>query len=219
MPDRIPIDGDHPDPSLLEKATRIMQEGGVIAYPTETFYGLGADPLNESALRRLYLIKGRTFSKPIPLIIGQRSDAERYVRTISDEGRRLMDHFWPGPLTILFPAASLLPGVLTANTGKIGIRLSPNPIPAELARRLGGAITATSANISNEKECSTAGDVIRSLGVLVDAVVDGGASPGGRGSTIVDITVAPAVILREGVISAARIGEVVPLGTTATRGN
>jgi L-threonylcarbamoyladenylate synthase len=194
-----------PDGSSIAAAAAIMREGGVIAYPTETFYGLGADIRNERALERLYAIKGRGFDKPISIIIGSRADLPRFAREITPAAESLMDRFWPGALTLLFDAARDLSERLTAVTGKIGIRLSSNPVATLLAQNLSGAITATSANRSGEGECVSAREVIRNLGEAVDAVIDGGRTAGGKGSTIVDTTVDPTAVIREGVVSSSEL--------------
>ena len=116
-----------------------------------------------------------------------------------------MSRFWPGPLTIVFRAAPSVSPKLTAGSGKIGIRLTSHPIAMAISRRLGGPVTATSANLSGSPECSSAAEVLSQLEVKLDGVVDGGQTPGGKGSTIVDVTVSPMKILREGVIAAALI--------------
>ena len=194
-----------PDGSFMAEAQAIMREGGVIAYPTETFYGLGADPRNERALEKLYAVKGRGFDKPISIIIGTREDLTHCVQEITPAATILMNQFWPGGLTLLFQAASSFPERLTAGTGKIGVRLSSHPVATLLAQNISGAITATSANRSGEVECVSAGEVIASLGGAVDAVIDGGRTPGGAGSTIVDTTVDPPVVIRMGIVPVSEI--------------
>ncbi|MCD6486191.1 MAG: threonylcarbamoyl-AMP synthase [Syntrophobacterales bacterium] len=187
------------------KAVKIMEGGGVVAYPTETFYGLGADIGNPQALEKIYTIKGRNFSKPISIIIGSREDLARFAKEITPAAEILMDRFWPGGITLLFKASPEVPRKLTAKTGKIGIRLSSNPVATLLAQNLSGAITATSANRSGQKECVSVEEVIDCIGETVDAVIDGGRTPGGAGSTIVDTTVDPPVIIREGIIPSSAI--------------
>ncbi|MEA1971001.1 MAG: L-threonylcarbamoyladenylate synthase [Thermodesulfobacteriota bacterium] len=198
------IEMDSDGPSVM-KAVKIMEEGGVVAYPTETFYGLGADIGNPQALEKIYTIKGRDFSKPISIIIGSREDLARFAKEITPAAEILMDRFWPGGITLLFKASQDVPRKLTAKTGKIGIRLSGNPVATLLARNLSGAITATSANRSGQKECVSVEEVISSIGENLDAVIDGGRTPGGAGSTIVDTTVDPPVVIREGVIPSSAI--------------
>jgi len=205
MADILKLDPNNPEQSLIDRAVKILREGGVIAYPTETFYGIGADAENEEAIEKIYMIKGRSFNKPVPVIIGKQNDVIKYAKDIPETGRRLMDRFWPGALTLLFEASHHVPQKLTAGTGKIGIRLSSNIIAINLAKTLSRAITTTSANLSGEKECSSVDDVIDSLGDRVDAIINGGRTPGGPGSTIVDVTIDPPVIIREGVIPSSLI--------------
>lgn len=193
--------------SSITEAVKIMKEGGVIAYPTETFYGLGADIRNARALEKIYAIKGRDFDKPISIIIGSRDDVATFARDIAPAAEILMDRFWPGGITLLFNASQDVPGKLTAKTGKIGIRLSSNPVATLLAQNLSGAITATSANRSGQEECVSVEEVMNSIGGKLDAVIDGGRTPGGAGSTIVDTTVDPPVIVREGIIPSSAIYE------------
>jgi len=189
------------------EAVRTMKEGGVIAYPTETFYGLGADIGNAQAIEKIYAIKGRDFDKPVSIIIGSRKDLAMFARDITPAAETLMDRFWPGGITLLFSASQNVPGKLTAKTGKIGIRLSSNPVATLLAQSLSGAITATSANRSGQKECVSIEEVMDSIGEKLDAVIDGGRTPGGSGSTIVDVTVDPPIIVREGIVPLSLIAK------------
>jgi L-threonylcarbamoyladenylate synthase len=194
------IDGQRPDESVIAEASSILGAGGVVAYPTETFYGLGADGHIEDAIKKIFVIKGRSFKNPISVIIGNATDVRGLVEEIPECALHLMEQFWPGALTIIFKASPDVSPLLTAGTGKIGIRLSSHPVAAALANRLGHPITATSANLSGKPECTSADEVIRGIGDQLDAVMDGGQTPGGLGSTIVDVTTDPPVILREGSI-------------------
>jgi L-threonylcarbamoyladenylate synthase len=194
------IDPANPESDLMAQAVKILQEGGVIAYPTETFYGLGVDAKNEKAIERLFAVKGRDFRNPIPIVVGDVADLDRVVMGIPDLGRELIDRFWPGPLTLIFGAASSIPERLTAGTGKIGIRISSHPIARLLAQKLSGPLTSTSANRSGQKECVTAQEVLEKIGDDLDCIIDSGETPGGKGSTILDITQTPPLVLRAGVI-------------------
>jgi L-threonylcarbamoyladenylate synthase len=194
------IDSQRPDDSMIAEVSSILREGGIVAYPTETFYGLGADGLNEDAVKKIFLIKGRNFKNPISVIIGDANDVRGLVEEIPAFAVQLMERFWPGALTIIFNASKGVSPLLTAGTGKIGIRLSSHPVATALARKLGHPITATSANTSGKRECTRAEEVIEDIGEEVDVIVDGGRTPGGSGSTIIDITIDPPAILREGVI-------------------
>lgn len=193
------------DPEKIDEAVAILKSGGVIAFPTETFYGLGADARNEAAIEKIFGIKGRDFKNPILVVIGDVRHLETLADDVPDEARKLMSRFWPGPLTIVFRAAPSVSPKLTAGSGKIGIRLTSHPVAMKISKRLGGPVTATSANLSGAPECSSAVEVISQLEGKIGGIVDGGQTPGGKGSTIVDATVSPVKVLREGVIPAALI--------------
>lgn len=201
MPPLLKIDPGKPDAEKLADALRILREGGVVAFPTETFYGLGADARSETAVEKIFRIKGRNFRNPLSVIVANESDVIPLVEEIPAAAQILMKTFWPGPLTMVFRASSSVLPLLTADTGKIGIRVSSHPLAGLLAGGLGGPLTATSANLSGGPECSSADAVIRTLGGLPVSVIDGGKTPGGAGSTILDVTVFPPRILREGAIS------------------
>ena len=205
MPQVLEINPLKPQDALIRRAVVVLRAGGVVAFPTETFYGLAVDAMNGGAIERIFAIKGRAFSNPIALIAGDKSGIGALVAEIPAAAQRLMQAFWPGPLTLLFSASPRINPRLTAGTGKIGIRISSHPIAAGLAMRLGGPITATSANLSGAPECSNAAEVLANLGDRVDLVIDGGATPGGKGSTLLDITADPPVCLREGAITRLNI--------------
>jgi L-threonylcarbamoyladenylate synthase len=212
MPVLLKIDPLNPDEQSLTEALQILRRGGILAFPTETFYGLGADAQNEAAVDKIYWIKGRDFRNPISIIISDDQYLPSLVEGIPKAASILMQNFWPGPLTLVFWASpSILPR-LTGGTGKIGIRVSSHPLARLLAAGLAGQITATSANPSGEPECTTAGAVIQALKTPPDAFIDGGPTPGGMGSTILDVTVSPPRILREGAVTREQI-----LNVLATR--
>lgn len=196
----ISIDPHNIAPSSIEKAITILEAGGVVAFPTETFYGLAADATNEKAVDRIFEIKGRSFNNPIALIISKEDDLDLLTDNISEEAKKLMAAFWPGPLTLVFQASPSVSPRLTASTGKIGVRISSHPIAHALAAGLGSPITATSANLSGGRECTTAEEVRGQMANAQLTVIDGGPTLGGRGSTFLDVTVDPLVLLREGAI-------------------
>jgi L-threonylcarbamoyladenylate synthase len=208
MPVIFKINPKQPEPALIGKAADMLRKGGVIAFPTETFYGLGADTGNEKAVKQIFEIKGRDFRNPIPLIIGKKEDLYELVGDIPALAETLMTRFWPGPLTLVFRASGRVNPGLTAGTGKIGVRISSHPIATALARALGGPITATSANLSGQKDCSSARDVLDQIGGRVDGIVDGGSTAGGPSSTVLDMTCDPPRILRYGAISADRLQDI-----------
>jgi len=196
----VKIDPKLPEEDLLVQIARILQEGGVVAYPTETFYGLAADAANEAAVARVFAIKGRPTAKPLPLIIGTNDDLAWAAAATCVAARLLIAAFWPGPLTLVLPARPHVSPLLTAGSGKIGIRLSSHPIAAGLARILGRPITATSANRSGHTAHTCPQKLATALATELDLVIDGGQAPGGKGSTIVDVSLTPPAIIRDGAI-------------------
>lgn len=184
----------------LNKAALIIRSGGVVAFPTESFYGLAVSAWDEKAIQRLFTIKKREENQPILLLIPTTSLLNQVVTRIPDIANQIMEKFWPGGLTLVFEANPSLPHLLTSRTGKIGLRLSSHPVATALAQAVGGPITGTSANISGQGACSSAEAVRHSLGESVDFILDGGETEGGKGSTIMDITVDPPTVLREGMV-------------------
>ena len=188
------------DPALLQHAVDILRRGGLVVYPTDTVYGLGADATNEQAVERLFEAKKRRPDQSIPLLIASPADLAQVTDEVPDVAQRLITAFWPGGLTIVLPKAPTFHS--KAIIGDIvGVRVPDHPVPRELVRQLGAPITGTSANISGGPEPLTAEDVRSQLGDAVDLVIDGGRCPGSRPSTVVDCTVAPLRIVREGAIS------------------
>jgi len=207
MPKILKVGADNSEEIILTQAAEILAGGGIIAYPTETFYGLGADATNEKAIEKIFAVKGRDFKNPISLIIGQTADVYPLVKDVPEKARKLMEAFWPGALTIVFLAADIVSTRLTAGSGKIGLRVSSHPIAQTIVQKLKKPLTATSANLSGAPECSLASEVIKQIGDKIDAILDGGETQGGKASTIIDVTCDPPVILREGVISRQAIEE------------
>ena len=183
---------------LAERARRVLEESGLIALPTESFYGLAAAPFDEQALARLWRVKGRSEGKPILVLIGDESQLAPFVRGIPHAAHILMNAFWPGPLTIVFPATVGLSDSVTAGTGSIGIRLSAWPPLRDLLRRV-GPVTGTSANREGIPPPTTVEEVQDSLGNVLDLIIDAGPTPGGRPSTVIDVR-GPIRIIRDGAI-------------------
>ena len=201
MPEILKIDAYNSEEIIFIQAAEILANGGIVAYPTETFYGLGADATNEEAIEKIFAVKGRNLKNPISLIIGQTDDIYPLVQDVPQTAKKLMTAFWPGALTIVFSAADTVSPLLTAGSGKIGLRVSSHPIARGIVQKLKRPLTATSANLSGAPECTRASEVAEQIGDIIDAIVDLGATPGAAGSTIIDITCDPPVILREGAIS------------------
>ena len=190
-------------PALADRVARVLGEHGLIALPTESFYGLAVDPFDRQALARLWKIKHRSEGKPILLLIGDGSQLRSFVRHIPPAATALMKAFWPGPLTIVFPAAGGLSDEVTAGTGSVGIRLSAWEPLVELLRRI-GPVTGTSANREGMPPSKTAEEVQHSLGDALDLIIDAGPTPGGQPSTVIDVQ-GPIRIIREGAIERGTI--------------
>lgn len=207
---RIKVDRDHVEVGLA-RASEIILSGGAVAFPTESFYGLGVNAMDETAVRRLFQIKKRREDHPILLLIDGPDALDRLVLEVPETARNLMERFWPGGLTLLFDAGPGISPLLTAGTGKIGIRLSSHPVATGLARTAGTPITGTSANVTGARSCVSAGEVFRALGETVDLILDGGETAGGKGSTILDVTVHPPRVLREGMVTRKQLRDFIPL--------
>lgn len=200
--------------SSLREAGEVVRGGGVIAFPTETFYGLGVDPFNVPAVQRLYDLKGRSpQTSPILVLIRSRHELQALVSEITPAAERLMQACWPGPLTLVFRAAEAVPSVLTAGTGTIGVRLSAYPDVQRVLEVIGGLLTGTSANRTGQPPATTADEVERAFGPDIDLIVNGGRTPGGLPSTVVDTTVNPPRLIREGCVSQASLRAVLPSWT------
>jgi len=205
------IDRDHPQEELISVAAHIIRAGGVAAYLTDTLYGLGADAFNVRAVERVFEAKSRIQEKALPVIIGEKDFLSQLVTEISETAETLIDHFWPGPLSLILLAAPALPALLHGDSGKVAVRLPACAVSRALAVAAGGALTATSANRSGQAAAQSAGEVIAMLGDAIDLVVDSGPSTKTRPSTIVDLTVSPPRLLRDGAYAFEKLNAVVPL--------
>ena len=182
-------------------AVEAIRSGRVIAVPTETYYGLAVDPFNNSALRELFDLKRRPKHKPILLLISQFRQLELFASHIPSQYLSLIDCYWPGPLTLVFPARPEVSEILTGGTGTIGIRLTPHPIARSIIERLGKPITATSANISKHEPARTARQVKDYFGSSLGWIIDGGKADEGLGSTVVNLVNNVLCIERRGRIN------------------
>jgi len=184
---------------------QLLDKGEIIAYPTETYYGLGVRYDSEDTLKRLYEIKKRPHEKAMPLIIGRPEQLSLLTSLLPDAAQRLMARFWPGPLTLILEARESLSLHITANTGKVAVRIPGPSFALELARHLDYPITATSANVTGKLPAETADTVMDYFGGSVSAVVESGRTPGNAPSTIVDVTGREIRIVRQGIIPADAI--------------
>ena len=193
------VDADAPAPAAIGEAARVLALGGVVAFPTETFYGLGVAALDAAAVRRLFALKGRPESRPILVLV---DDPERVdaLAEVSGAARALMTRHWPGALTLVLPARAGVPVELTAGTGTIGVRQPAHAVARALVTALDAPVTAPSANLTGAPPPTTAREVMRAFEDRIDLVLDAGATAGGLPSTVLDVTVHPPRVLREGAV-------------------
>lgn len=183
------------------QAAKIIARGGIIAFRTDTFYGLGADPLNSLAVGKIRELKGREDSKAILLLISDLGEVDRFIAQQSQDFQRVAERFWPGPLTLVGAARSELPSELTAGTGTIGVRLPDDEGVRAFVRACGGALTATSANVSGQPPARNSTDVRKYFPDGVDLIVDGGEVSVTQPSTVLDLSGATPQLIRDGAIS------------------
>ena len=177
-----------PTPQNINQAAEIVKNGGLIAYPTETVYGLGVDPYNAEAIQKIFIAKGRAEDKGIILLIRGVNDLSTLVRAVSPTAQMLIDAFWPGPLTLVFRANPDLSPTLLGGRDTVALRHSSSPIATLLLTALGGPLTSTSANRSTEPPARSASEVQNALGEHLDLILDGGPSDSALPSTLVDVS-------------------------------
>ncbi len=194
-----------PERARIVRAAELVRQGHVIAIPTDTFYGLAANPFDPSAVQKIFAIKKRPENQPLLLLVDSLEMAADLLAAPPIEFYRLAERFWPGPLTIVVEASPKLPPPVTAHTGRIGLRLPSAPIPVALIQAAGCPLTATSANVSGENECTTAQQVHDCLGSQLPLIVDGGSSTTAKPSTVLDLRSNSWELLREGAISEKEI--------------
>ena len=193
----------------FDQILSFLRSGGVIGFPTDTAYGLGADPFQESAIRRIFEIKGRPESKPILVLVDSMDMLQQVVDSsnVSDIAGLLASRFWPGPLTMILPALGTVPRLVTAGTATIGVRWPVAGFATQLVRALGRPITATSANKSGQPSTATADQVRAQLGMDLEMLIDGGVLTAPQGSTLIDLTQTRPTIVREGPVSRMALAE------------
>ena len=195
------IPADHEE--AIQNALVILHKGGLIAFPTDTVYGLGALAFDGKAVESIYLAKNRPIEKAIPVLIGDATDLEKISDGITDVARKLAARFWPGPLTVIVPKKPTLPESVSA-TSTVGVRVPDHPVARELLRAA-GPMAVTSANLSGKPSPSTAQEVLDQLYGRIELIIDGGTTPGGVPSTLVDCAGGEIKVLRDGPISLEQI--------------
>lgn len=193
------------DAAAVDEAARVLREGGLVVFPTDTVYGVGAAVDRPDAVARLYVAKGRPLDRPIPVLIADLDQLERLARDVNDAILRLARRFWPGAVTIVVPAQPWLPVEIVRDTGAVGLRMPDHPVALAIIRAAGGAVATTSANRSGEREACTVEEAVAALGETVDLYVDGGRTPGGIPSTVVALQDGEIRILRRGALDPALV--------------
>ena len=196
---------DAADPTAIPAAADLLRRGLPVVLPTDTVYGVGVLPYDAAAVDRLYAVKGRPAEKGIPILLGDVADVAHVAGIIPSAAAALMAHFWPGPLTLIVPRRPELPANLSPDD-TIAVRVPDHALARALIRAAGGAVAATSANVSGQPPARAADEALAVLGGRVAAVLDDGPSPGGVASTVVDCTVDPPVVRRAGPLTAADLG-------------
>lgn len=205
MTEIIRIDPKEPHLEDIDRAVAYLKDGQVIAYPTETIYGLGADVLNRKAVKRIYDLKSRDYGLPISILVTDVKMLREVVAEVPDVALPLMRKFWPGALTILFPASPTIPKGLVTNTGKVGLRISSHPVAAALVERFGRPITTTSANLSGFPPSLSVKHVQKYFDERIPCIIDSGECEPTRGSTVIDITEETMRVIRDGAIPADEV--------------
>lgn len=205
----IKIEKDQIDDELLAEAARLIQEGGLVAFPTETVYGLGANALDREAAKKIYAAKGRPSDNPLIVHIGRKEELEILVKKVPEAGKRLMDAYWPGPLTMIFPKSDLVPDETTGGLDTVAVRMPSDRIASRLIELAGVPIAAPSANTSGRPSPTLAEHVYQDMDGRIDMLIDGGPVGIGVESTIVDVSGPVPVLLRPGAVTMEMLEAVV----------
>lgn len=203
------VDKNQIEKEIMEQAGRIIREGGLVAFPTETVYGLGANALDEEAAKKTYEAKGRPSDNPLIIHIADISDLNRIVQNISNKAMDLAEAFWPGPLTMIFEKSDIVPYGTTGGLDTVAVRMPNDLIARELILEGGGYVSAPSANTSGRPSPTTAKHVEEDMTGRIDMILDGGSVDIGVESTIVDMTTEPPMILRPGAVTKQMLEEVI----------
>jgi tRNA threonylcarbamoyl adenosine modification protein (Sua5/YciO/YrdC/YwlC family) len=197
---RVSVDPGAPQRDAIQEAATWIRNGGVVAIPTDTLYGLACDPFRADAVSRLFAVKGRAAGQALPLIAADAAQVAVHLGAVPPLGARLAQRFWPGPLTLIVVAPASLVRDVTGNTGTVGVRVPADAVARAIAAACGRPITATSANVSGQPATSDPDDIERTLGDRIDLLIDTGPTRGGAPSTIVDVTSAEPRLVRDGAI-------------------
>jgi len=191
----------------IDDAVWVLKQGGLVAFPTDTVYGVGAQAFSPQAVERIYRVKGRPRSKAIPVLIDSAAHLPDLAENVDPEAWLLAERFWPGPLTIILPRGSRVSDVVTAGGPSVAVRVPDHEFALRLIGAAGGALAATSANLSGHPDPVTAEEVLGYLEGRIDLILDGGPCPGGQASTVIDLTGVSPIVVRPGPISQQELEE------------
>jgi L-threonylcarbamoyladenylate synthase len=194
-------------PQEIPRAIEVLRRGGVVVFPTDTVYGLGAHIFLPRAVEKVFELKGRSRHQPLPVLVGSLDQLAGLAPSLPPRAVALAERFWPGALTLVLVALETVPELVTAKSGKVAVRVPHHPVPLALIEGLGAPITGTSANLSGQPPARTAEEVKGQMRERVDLVLEGGPPPGGRESTVVDLTGKAPLVLRVGAIPQEEIEE------------
>lgn len=203
------VDSKNIDNNIIREAADIIKDGGLVAFPTETVYGIGADALDANAVSKIYTAKGRPSDNPLIVHVADKQDVEKYVKGIGHNAKKLMDEFWPGPLTLIFEKKGIIPDSITGGLSTVAIRIPAHEIARSIIREANRPVAAPSANVSGRPSPTMAKHVISDLDGKIDMIIDGGDSKIGLESTVVDVTESTPTILRPGGITKKMLEEVI----------
>lgn len=197
----IKIDQTQIDADLIRQAAEALKAGGLVIFPTDTVYGLGANALDEKAVRSVFQVKQRSFDNPLPVLIVDEKELERLAKEVPDEAKELASSFWPGGLTLVLKKSAKIPSIVTAGGDTVALRVPDHPVTLALLKETSVPLVGPSANISGEEAPADAAAINPLLTKQVDVIIDAGPAPVGIPSTIVDLTQGKARILREGAVT------------------
>ena len=200
-----------PDPEILAHAAEVLRRGGLVAYPTETVYGLAASAFDAEAVARVFDAKGRPAGQPLPVQIASVSKVSALAQDIPESARKLLADFFPGPLTLIFPRRPAVSLLITGGGETVGLRMPDHPVALGILRAFGGPVVCPSANTTGRRAAMSAADVLEDLDGRIDLILDGGPTSDRTPSTVLDLTVSPAKVIREGKISRAALAAYLPV--------
>jgi len=212
----VKVDCENPEPDVIKHAAEVIRAGGLVVFPTETVYGLGADAFNPKAVERVFKAKGRSFNNPLAICVSDVADLNFLVEKTPKFAKNIIDKFWPGPLTLVFKKSDIVSLKITCGRNTVGIRFPDNKIAFSLMTLIKTPLALTSANISGSPSPVEVQQALNYLGESVDLILDGGKTALGIESTVLDLTVSPPAIIREGAISVKEIEKV--LGKLKNKG-